>query len=162
MFRCVPICAIVPALRSDMKRVIFDTTASARAVSPYFIDEEGLGVWLGTEDPAQLAAGKVVEVVRDAIHVPSVTRAGTPLSIAVRAEAIGLAGRIGLRERHTATGYWTLSHNSELQTEHVLIVYSLAAVNADGLQKVAAWLLEHADQDAVAIEVRGKVRVVKR
>ncbi len=145
-----------------MKRVIFDSIQAAHAVSPHFIDEAGLGIWLGSDDPAQLQAGQAVDVVRDALHVPSVTRTGVPLSIAVRAEAIGLAGRIGLHERHTATGYWTLSHSGELQTESVLIVFSSTAVNAEGLQKVAAWLLERADQDAVAIEVRGRVRVVKR
>lgn len=162
MFRCVPICVIVPALRPKMKRVVFDSIQAAHAVSPYFIDEDGFGIWLGTDDAAQLAAGSVVEVVRDALHVPSVTRTGVPLSIAVRAEAIGLAGRIGLRERHTATGYWTLSDSGELQTESVLIVFSSTSVSAEGLHKVAAWLLERADQDAVAIEVRGRVKVVTR
>ena len=147
---------------TQMKRVIFDSIQSARATSPYFIDEEGLGIWLGTDDPAQLAAGRAIEVVRDALHVPSVTRTGAPLSIAVRAEAIGLAGRIGLRGRHLATGYWTLSHNGELQTEPVLIVFSTTAVNADSLRQVALWLLERGDQDAVAIELRGRVSVVGR
>ena len=40
-----PMWVIMPALRSKMKRVVFDSIQSASAISPYFIDEEGLGIW---------------------------------------------------------------------------------------------------------------------
>ncbi len=145
-----------------MRRLIFDTLEQARAISPYFIAEAGLGIWLGTDDEVLLAAGHVIELERDALHVPSLTRAGAPVALAVRAEAIGLAERIGLRDRHVARGYWTLSGTGQLQEEAVIIAYSAAAIEAARLMGLAEWLLIAADQDAVAFEVRGRVRHVER
>ncbi len=144
-----------------MRRILFDSIQTAHAASPYFIAEDGVGIWLGTDDEGLLAAGRSIEVVRDALHVPSLKRTGQPVSLAVRAEALGLAERIGLRQRHAATGYWTLSETGELQTESVVIVFSPTPVERQRLEALATWLLRAADQDAVAIEIAGVVVHVK-
>ncbi len=143
-----------------MRRILFDTWEQARAASPFFIAEDGVGIWL--DDASGALAGRRIDVVRDALHVPSVTRSGQPLSLAVRAEALGQAARLGLRDQHAAIGYWTLSDSGIVQEEAVVIVFSATAVDRVRLRALADWLLVAGDQDAVAIEVAGRVEQISR
>ncbi|HRE30232.1 MAG TPA: hypothetical protein PK954_26560 [Anaerolineales bacterium] len=145
-----------------MRRIFFDSLDDARAVSPFFIAEEGVGIWLGTDDEELLVGRRTLALARDALHVPSLTRAGQPISLAVRNAALERAERLGLRERHAAIGYWTLSDTRELQEEPVDIVFSREGVDPVELQHLAAWLLVAAEQDAVAFELSGRVVHVRR
>ena len=143
-----------------MHRILFDTWEQARAASPFFISEDGVGIWL--DDATGALGGHRIDVVRDALHVPSVTRTGEPLSSAIRAEALDRATRLGLREQHAAIGYWTLSDSGIVQEEAVIIVFSATAVDRLRLRALADWLLVAGEQDAVAIEVAGRVEQVRR
>ena len=145
-----------------MRRRLFNTVADAQSATPFFISEEGVGIWLGTDEESVLAGGQTVVITRDALHVPSLTRTGQPVPSIVRAEALKRAERLGLRERHTATGYWTLSETGALQEEAVIIVFGDATLDRHGLEALAHWLLVAADQDAVALEVEGRVWHLRR
>lgn len=140
-----------------MARVIFPTIEAARAASPFFIDEHGVGIWLETADPTQLTLGRAIDVVREAIHLPTLTRGGNPVPPKVQTEALARARELGLSEQHPAEGYWTLSTPGDLQHERVTIAFSLVPIAPAPVRALARWLLQAADQDAVAIEVGGRV-----
>ncbi len=140
-----------------MARVIFPSIAAARAASPFFIDEHGVGVWLETADPVQLTLGRAINVVREAIHLPTLTKAGSPVPRQVQTEALARARGLGVLEQHPAEGYWTLSTTGDLQHELVTIAFSLVPIAPAPVRALARWLLQAADQDAVAIEVGGRV-----
>jgi hypothetical protein len=145
-----------------MRRRLFDSLADAQSATSFFISEDGVGIWLGTDEESVLAGGQTVVIRRDALYVPTLTRTGQPVPSIVRAKALERAERLGLRERHAAIGYWTLSETGELQEESVDIVLSREPVDRAALEHLAVWLLEAAEQDAVAYEVSGRVEHVRR
>ena len=125
--------------------------------SPFFIDEQGIGAWLSTDNERLLAKGKVILSTRNAIHIPSLEKNGRQISAALIETLSQQALDIGLDNIHTATGYWTLSETGELQTEQVLIAFTEEAIDPEKLRQLAAAIVYTANQDAVAIEVSGRV-----
>lgn len=139
-------------------RILFPSIAAAQARTPFFIDEEGVGVWLSTDDPALLDGMTVIHTSRDAIHLPSVQKNGTPLAPSLIAEFVSRAKAIGLTDFRKARGYWTLSETGELQAEEVLIACSNQPVGHTQLLQLAYFILAAGNQDAVAWEEAGQVR----
>ena len=73
-----------------------------------------------------------------------------------------MARRIGLSSANEARGYWTLSGSGELQAEAVIIAFSNGSVNPDALRTLANTILQQANQDAVAYEIDGAVKILHR
>ena len=71
------------------------------------------------------------------------------------------AAKIGLDKNRRATGYWTLSTSGELQSEEVLIAFSDQGVQYDLLRNLASEIIRYTNQDAVAIEVSGRVEQLR-
>ncbi len=139
------------------QRLVFNSITQAKKITPFFIDEVGLGIWLYTADPALLAQGRVISVVREAIHLPSVAQNGQPIAPALQAEFIRRAQAIGLRQLSQATGYWTLAATGELQTEAVIIAHSPTPVDPNDLLELAEFIRHEGQQEAIAWEQRGVV-----
>jgi hypothetical protein len=139
-------------------RILFSSTTAALLITPFFIDEEDFGIWLGTDDAQLLAAHSTVEVTRDAIHIPSITKNGHPLANELIEEFIRRAHEIGLTRHHQARGYWTLSETQELQVEAVIIASSDTPIEHTALTGLANWISEAGEQDAVAYEIGGVVK----
>lgn len=139
-------------------RILFPSIAAAQERTPFFIDEEGVGVWLSTDDPALLDGIAVIHTSRDALHLPSVEKNGRPLAPGLIAEFISRAKAIGLTDLRPARGYWTLSETGELQAEEVLIACSNRPVGHTQLLELAHFILAVGNQDAVAWEEAGQVR----
>ncbi len=139
-------------------RILFPTLVIAHQHTPYFIEEEGLGLWLSTDDPTLFLQFKPVYFTRDGIHLPSVDKHGRPLADALRQEFITRAHDLGLVYTHPGRGYWTLSETGQLQDEEVIIAFSESPVDREGLASLARFVLEAGNQDAVAYEVEGEVR----
>lgn len=141
------------------ERFLFDSIETARRHSPFFIEEDGLGIWLFSDrtdlpdDLPRLAIG------RDAIHLPSVEKSGAPLPDDLILSFLSAARALGLSKTHRARGYWTLSDSGELQDEDVLIAFSDTPVDPNALHTLAVRVLETGKQDAVAYEVGGRVLV---
>jgi len=141
-------------------RVVFSSISEAGASTPFFIDEEGMGPWLSTANPEILARGTVVMIARDALHLPTLQQDGHPISLELRSEIEARAAAIGLTQSHHAVGYWTLSESGELQKENVTIVISSQPVDRMSLRELAEFIIREANQDAVAIEISGKVEQI--
>lgn len=138
-------------------RVLFPTLEIAHQHTPFFIEEEGLGIWLSTDAPALLTQFPPVFFTRDGIHLPSLDKHGTPLPDTLRQQFIIHAEALGLTQTHPARGYWTLSETGELQDEDVIIAFSETSVDREKLLALAQLVLEKGNQDAVAYEVAGAV-----
>jgi len=138
-------------------RVVFSSVAEALAASPFFIDEQGVGAWLSTDDERLLAKGKVILSTRNAIHIPSLEKNGRQIPTALVETLSQQAQSLGLDKIHTATGYWTLSETGEMQTEQVLIAFTEKGIDPEKLRLLATKIVHTANQDAVAIEVSGCV-----
>ena len=141
-------------------RVVFSSISDARECTPFFIDEEGFGPWLSTDNPEILSRGTVVMIARDALHIPTLQQDGRPIPFELRSEIEARAAAIGLTETHPAVGYWTLSESGELQQENVTIVISSQPVDRASLLDLAEFMIREANQDAVAIEISGKVEQI--
>ena len=143
--------------RAPHPRTIFQSVADALQATPFFIDEEGIGPWLSTSDKNLLARGKIAMSTRDAVHIPSLEKNGDQ----IRTEVINMLCRqaesIGLTEIGVATGYWTLTETGKLQSEPVLITYSNCGLAPGKLRLLASEIARVANQDAIAIEISGKV-----
>jgi len=139
------------------QRLVFNSIAQAKEITPFFIDEVGLGIWLYTADPALLAQGQVISVVREAIHLPSVEQTGQPIAPTLQAEFIRRAQAIRLTHLSHATGYWTLAATGELQTEAVIIAYSPTPVDTSDLLELAEFIRYEGRQEAIAWEQQGVV-----
>lgn len=140
-------------------RVLFESVEAAHLHSPYFIDEDGIGIWLSTDRddlPPQLP---VVHLARDAVHIPSVDQNGRPLAGGLIDSFLAAARQIGLTGKHAARGYWTLSSTGALQIETVWIVFSPDPVDPDRLHALVNDIYTRGNQDAVAYEIRGTVQV---
>jgi hypothetical protein len=138
-------------------RLIFNSITQAKEITPFFIDEVGLGIWLYTADPVLLAQGRVISIIRDAIHLPSVEQNGQPIASALQAEFIRRAQALGLSQLSQATGYWTLAATGELQTEAVIIAHSPTPVDQSNLLELTEFIRHEGRQEAVAWEQRGVV-----
>lgn len=138
-------------------RTVFSSVADALQSTPFFIDEVGVGPWLNTADRTLLGRGKVVMSARNAIHIPSLEQTGGKIPPETIEELCREAAAIGLKQTRRATGYWTLSKTGELQSEQVLIAFSDKAVAPKLLRQLATKIIKIANQDAVAIEVAGRV-----
>jgi hypothetical protein len=113
-----------------------------------------------SDDPTILAQGKTLEFRRYALHIPSQTREHTPLAPGQIA-AFGAASRdIGLDQVSRATGFWTLE-TGVLQQEPLRIAWSDAPVEETALRALVLRILTESNQEAVAIEVAGRVVVVR-
>lgn len=143
--------------RTSHPRVVFESVVEALEASPFFIDEQGIGAWLSTDDQRLLEKGKVILSTRNAIHIPSLEKNGRQIPAVLIETLSQQAQSIGLDKTHTATGYWTLSETGERQTEQVLIAFTEEAVDPEKLRRLAAEIVRAANQDAVAIEVSGRV-----
>lgn len=141
-------------------RVVFSSISDARESTPFFIDEEGVGPWLGTDNPEILARGEVILIARDALHIPTLQQNGHPIPLELRSEIEARAAAIGLTQTHRAIGYWTLSESGEQQQENVTIVISSKPVDRASLRDLAEFIIREANQDAVAIEISGKVEQI--
>ncbi len=139
-------------------RIIFPSIEAAKQQTPYFIDEEGVGIWLSTSDTQLLTQSSLVSIIRDAIHIPSVEKTGQILTDSLIAEFVQRANAVGLNRVNKAVGYWTLSETGELQAEAVKIAFSLTPCDRQKLEALAHFILARANQDAVAWEEAGEVK----
>ena len=139
-------------------RIIFPSIEAAKRQTPYFIDEEGVGIWLSTSDAHLLTQTSIVSLMRDAIHIPSVTKTGQILADSLIAKFVQRANAIGLSRVNKAVGYWTLSETGQLQAEAVKIAFSMASCDRQKLEALAHFILVRANQDAVAWEAGGEVK----
>lgn len=121
-----------------------------------------MGIWLSTDRGDLPVSLRRVTVARDAIHLPSVDKDGAPIAASLAEAFLAEARATGLVHLHQARGYWTLSGTGELQAESVRIAFNPAPVDRAALAKLAASVLERGNQDAVAYEIDGTVRVVRR
>ena len=147
--------------RVSHPRRVFQTIAEAIRATPFFIDEETIGPWLSTTQPELLDTGPVLMSSRDAIHIPSLEKNGAAIDPVTIHRFRVKAAKIGLDHIRRATGYWTLSTSGELQSEKVLIAYSDQGVKYDLLRDLASEIIRHTNQDAVAIEVSGRVEQLR-
>lgn len=143
-------------------RILFPTLEIAHHHTPFFIEEEGLGIWLSTDDPVLLTQFPPVYFTRDGIHLPSVDQHGTPLPDTLRQQFLTRAAHLGLTHTHPARGYWTLSETGQLQDEDVIIAFSETPVSHPELLALAQFVLEIGNQDAVAYEMGGEVLHARR
>jgi hypothetical protein len=138
-------------------RVIFPDLKTALATSSFFIDEEGTGIWLGTDDKTHLKQGKCIELKRNALHIPSEDKTGKKLSQTLLKDFLSHAKALGLTKLHKATGYWTHSQSQTLQKEAVQIAWTKQSINKPALLELAQRILKEAHQDTVAYELNGAV-----
>ena len=141
-------------------RIIFPSIETAHKASPFFIDEEGVGPWLGSSDQDLFSLGVVIHTARNAIHIPSLERTGKAISGEVIADICQRAASIGLNRFVHATGYWTLESSGILQTERVKIAFSEDAIDRDLIRGTAKEIVFKANQEAVAIEIEGLVEQI--
>jgi hypothetical protein len=59
--------------------ILFPIPTTAFSATPYFVEEEGVGCWVQSDDPAVSAQGEAFESRRYALHIPSQTREHAPL-----------------------------------------------------------------------------------
>lgn len=141
-------------------RFLFSSIAEARRITPFFIEEQGVGIWLSSDRTDLPAHLPVVLSDRDALHLPTVDRVGQALPESLIASFQHAAQEIGLTGTHPARGYWTLSGSGELQVERVWIAFSPEPVDPAALFRLAREVLVRGNQDAVACEIRGTVQVI--
>ncbi len=139
-------------------RVCFDSLAFALSKSPFFIFEEGIGFWLGTNDDVLLGECVCFESFRFALHVPSEDKHGHKLSENLLAGFIQKASDLGLNNLSKARGYWTHEETKVLQEEAVTIVWTNEKLDESALLELARVLLIEANQDAVAVEFKGVIQ----
>ena len=140
--------------------IIFPNQPAALRATPFFVEEAGLGCWVQSEDDALLIQGERRLSYRYALHIPSQTRGHAPLLPEQIAAFEAAAYSIGLNDISQATGFWTLE-NGVLQEEPLRIAWSEEQVDAEALRALARRVLLESDQEAVAIEVAGRVEVVR-
>lgn len=139
------------------KRVLFPDLTTAQASSPFFIDEEGVGIWLATHDETVLNQGTPFESSRNAIHIPSEDRHAKKLEPSLINGFIEKAQTLGLNHLSYAEGYWTHQDTKLFQKEAVIIVWASHAVAEKALVALAQQILKKANQAAVALELKGVV-----
>lgn len=140
--------------------IIFPNQQAALRATPFFVEEAGLGCWVQSEDEALLIQGERQLSHRYALHIPSQTRRHAPLPPEQIAAFEAAAYSIGLNHTSQATGFWTLE-NGVLQEEPLQIVWSEEQVDGEALRALARRVLMESDQEAVAIEVAGRVEVIR-
>jgi hypothetical protein len=138
-------------------RIVFPSIEVALKASPFFIDEEGVGPWLSSDDEALYAFGRVIHSTRNAIHIPSLEQSGAIIPEVVIADFCQRAAGIGLSQLSDAVGYWTLAATGVVQKEKVKIAFSDDSVDVVALRHLAQEIILATNQEAVAIEVGGKV-----
>lgn len=138
-------------------RIVFPSIQAALKASPYFIDEEQVGPWLSSADQDLNAFGTVFTSMRNAIHIPSLEQTGAMIPESAIADFCQRAASIGLTRISNATGYWTLTSTGALQKESVKIVFSEEFIDPDALRNLGREIIVAANQEAVAIEISGRV-----
>lgn len=138
-------------------RIIFPSIQVALKASPFFIDEEQVGPWLSSSNQELYAFGTVIDSTRNAIHIPSLEQTGVVIPEAVIADYCQQAAAIGLTQLSDAVGYWTLAASGVVQKEKVKIAFSEWLVDLEALRHLAQEIILATNQEAVAIEVAGKV-----
>ena len=73
---------------------LFPTLAAAT----FFVEEEGIGCWVQSDDPAVCAQGEVFESRRYALHIPSQSSEYAPLPPGQIAAFEAAARTIGLEQ----------------------------------------------------------------
>ena len=141
-------------------RTFFPTPTAALSATPFFVEEEGIGCWVQSDDPAVLAQGQAFESQRFALHIPSQTREHAPLPPGQIAAFEAAARAIRLKQVSLATGYWTLDSGA-LQQEPLRIAWSAESVDEQAMRNLARRILAEGGQEAVAIEVAGRVEVIR-
>lgn len=140
--------------------LLFPNRQAARRATPFFVEEAGRRCWVQTDDEAVMALGERRPSNRYALHIPSQTRTHAPLPEEQIAAFEASARAIGLTHLSPATGFWTLE-SGVLQEEPLRIAWSEGPVDAETLRALARRILTEGDQEAVAIEVAGRVEVVR-
>jgi len=138
-------------------RIVFQSIEIAHKASPFFIDEEGLGPWLSSADLDLHSLGTVFTTSRNAIHIPSLERTGAAIPESVIMDICQQAASIGLTRLVNATGYWTLESSGILQKESIKIALSDDVINPDFIRRLAKEIILTTNQEAVAIEIQGRV-----
>jgi hypothetical protein len=138
-------------------RIIFPSIQVALKASPFFIDEDQVGPWLSSSNEKLFAFGTVIASTRNAIHIPSLERTGEVIEESVIADFCREAATLGLVQIRNATGYWTLAFSGEVQKEKVKIAFTDDYVDPVALRALALGIIALTNQEAVAIEVAGKV-----
>lgn len=141
--------------------LVFSSRAAALQATPFFVEESGRGCWVQTD-----AVGIASDLYerrsssRYALHIPSQTRHHVPLP-EEQIQAFEAAARaIGLVQISPATGFWTLD-SGILQEEPLRIAWSEAPVDVEALERLAYQVLTESEQEAVAMEVGGRVEVIR-
>lgn len=140
--------------------LLFPSRAAALQATPFFVEEPGRGCWVQTDDISVPAQGTPRHSERYALHIPSQTQTHTPLPQEQIREFEAAARAIGLKHISPATGFWTLE-NGLLQEEALLIAWSEEPVAPEALRSLARRVLIESCQEAVAIEVAGKVEIIR-
>ena len=138
-------------------RIIFPSIEVARQASPFFIDEEEVGPWLSSSDQNLWSKGTVQMSSRNAIHIPSLEPTGEKIPADIIERFCQRAATLGLDQMRLATGYWTLASTGELQVEEIRIVYSEKAFSPIILYQLADEIIRITSQEAIAIEISGRV-----
>lgn len=138
-------------------RIVFPSIQAALKASPYFIDEEQVGPWLSSADQKLHTFGTVITTSRNAVHIPSLEQTGAPIPDSVITNICQRAASVGLTRIRDATGYWTLASSGSLQKEKVKIAFSDDLIDLDLLRSLAREIIVAVNQEAVAIEVSGRV-----
>lgn len=138
-------------------RIVFPSIQAALNASPYFIEEEQVGPWLSSADHELQALGMTFNTSRNAVHIPSVEQTGAMLPKSMIADICQRAASIGLTHISNASGYWTLASTGALQKESVKIAFSDDFIDPDVLRDLAREIIVAANQEAVAVEISGRV-----
>ena len=138
-------------------RIVFSSIQAAHKASPYFIDEEQVGLWLSSANQALQALGTTFNTSRNAIHIPSLEQTGDLIPKSTIADICQRAASIGLTRTSNATGYWTLASTGALQKESVKIAFSDDLIDPDSIRNLARDIIVTMNQEAVAVEISGRV-----
>ena len=145
---------------SGHPRIVFPSIEAARKASPFFIDEEGIGPWLSSQDEKLYSLGTVLTISRNAVHIPSLEQTGARIPESMIVDFCQRAASIGLGQVSNAMGYWTLASSGALQKEEVKIAFSHGMIDLDALRRLAREIILEMNQEAVAIEACGRVEQV--
>jgi len=145
---------------SGHPRIVFPSIEAAYKASPFFIVEEGVGPWLSSRDEKVYSLGTVIVISRNAIHIPSLEKTGVRIPDSTITDFCQRAASIGLSQVRNATGYWTLASSGILQSEEVQIAFSHDKTDLDALRRLAKEIILATNQEAVAIEIFGRVEQI--
>lgn len=95
--------------------ILFPTLAAALAAATFFIEGEGIGCWVQSDDPAVLAQGEALKSRSYALHIPSQTRERAPLPPGQIEIFKATARAIGLDQvsQLPASGLWKVTFCSK-------------------------------------------------